>query len=45
MSEFENHEDRITALEEVALILRAKIEPETLSDEAVENAKMLARER
>jgi len=40
-----NHEDRIGALEEVALILRTKIEPETLTIEAKERAVNLARER
>lgn len=39
------HEDRISELEEVALILRAKIEPETLTEEAIERAQTIARER
>lgn len=45
MSNLQNHEDRITALEEAALILRAKIEPETLTPEAYERAQTIARER
>lgn len=39
------HEDRISELEKVALILRAKIEPETLTEEAIERAQTIARER
>lgn len=45
MDDLQNHEDRISELEEVALILRAKIEPETLTPEAYERAMKIARER
>jgi len=41
----ENIEDRLTELEKAVLILRWKIEPETLVSEARERAKNLHLER
>lgn len=45
LKEIRHNEERISALEEVALILRAKIEPETLTEEAIERADKLAMDR
>jgi len=43
--DIDQNEERISALEEVALILRAKIEPETLTEEAIARAFGLAAKR